>query len=331
MKIKLVCIFSIILSISNILSAQNTAPEVTNVTFNQRLDGSFMVDIYYDVNDVDGDTMRVTMQVSEDAGTNWDFLADSIDGNVGSDVLSGTGKHIEWDFGSEHPKTFGNNFRIKIIADDGVIFDTVTDVDGNVYQTIKIGNQWWMAENLKVISYRNGETIHHETDNTAWMNQTIGAYCAYNNDNNNIATYGLLYNWYAVEDSRKIAPTGWHVPTDEDWTDLELLLGMDPNIIHNSGWRGTNEGGKLKTTGMVEKGDGLWYGPNSGATNEYGFSALPGGFREYHTGGFSGIGTIAGFWSTSYGRGRELDYDHSDIGRTCSPMATGQSVRCVKD
>lgn len=107
---------------------------------------------------------------------------------------------------------------------DSITFDvsndtttgTVTDIDGNVYQTIKIGNQWWMAKNLKVTHYRNGEAIPNITNDSEWINLSTGAYCAYNNDNGNIATYGLLYNWYTVVDSRNIAPSGWHVPTDDE-------------------------------------------------------------------------------------------------------------------
>ncbi len=90
------------------------------------------------------------------------------------------------------------------------------DVDGNVYKTVKIGNQWWMAENLKISHYRNGDEIPNVTDDEEWFNLTSGAYCNYKNDTANVALYGKLYNWYSVVDNRILAPEGWHVPTDED-------------------------------------------------------------------------------------------------------------------
>jgi hypothetical protein len=165
------------------LYAQNTAPEVTNVTFIQRGDGSFIVDVYYDLNDADGDTMSVMMLVSADSGSSWNFSCDSISGDIGCNILSGSGKHIVWDYGSEHPETYGDQFRLKIYADDSNYEKgKVTDIDGNIYITTKIGNQWWMAENLKVTHYRNGDSIPNVTDNSQWTNLTTGAYCNYDND-----------------------------------------------------------------------------------------------------------------------------------------------------
>ena len=102
--------------------------------------------------------------------------------------------------------------------------DTVTDINGNLYETVKIGNQWWMTQNLKVTKYRNGETISQASTANNWKSANA-AYCVYNNS---AAAPGLLYNWYAVNDPRNIAPEGWHVPTDEDWAVLEQTLGMSP-------------------------------------------------------------------------------------------------------
>lgn len=138
---------------------------------------------------------------------------------------------------------------------------TVTDYDGNVYQTVLIGDQCWMMENLKVTHYRNGDPIPHVTDGVTWGNLTSGAYCNYNNDEGNVATYGRLYNWYAVDDSRNIAPAGWHVPSDAEWQTLVDYLGGDAVA-----------GGKMKEAGTTH-----WASPNTGATNESGFTALPGG------------------------------------------------------
>ncbi|MEJ2629601.1 MAG: fibrobacter succinogenes major paralogous domain-containing protein, partial [bacterium] len=103
---------------------------------------------------------------------------------------------------------------------------TVTDIDGNTYQTVKIGDQWWMAENLKVTHYRNNDEIPNVTYWGDWHDLSTGAYCDYNNNEGNVSTCGHLYNWYAVNDSRNIAPEGWHVPTDEEWKELEMYLGM---------------------------------------------------------------------------------------------------------
>jgi uncharacterized protein (TIGR02145 family) len=328
-KIKI--FYLIIIPLKLLFSQINNAPEVTNVTFSQRTDGTFMVDVYYDVNDTDDDTMSVTMQVSDDAGTTWDFSCQQISGDVGADITSGTSKHIVWDFGSEHPQTYGEQFQIKIIADDNFLeTGTVTDIDGNVYKTVKIGEQWWMAENLKVTHYRNGDAIPNVTDNTEWEGLSTGAMCSYDNDDNNIETYGLLYNWYAVDDSRNIAPAGWHVPTDEEWKELEMYLGMSQADADNTGSRGTDEGGKLKETGTSQ-----WTRPNTGATNESGFSALPGGYRIY-AGIFSYFYLDANFWSaTEVGHGpcyyRSLHNTSTLVSRHWGGKRDGASVRCFMD
>lgn len=317
--------FILIIPFNLLLAQVNTAPEVTNVTFTQRDDGSFMVDIFYDVNDVDGDTMSVTMQVSDDAGAAWNFSCENITGDVGSDITSGTSKHIVWDFGVEHPQTFGEQFQIKIIANDyNLQWGTVTDIDGNVYKTVKIGEQWWMAENLKVTHYRNGEAIPNITDNSEWTNLTTGAWCTYNNDDGYIATYGLQYNWYAMDDSCNIAPVGWHVPSNTEWETLAEYLGGS-----------SVAGGKMKTTGTVGGGDGLWLSPNTGATNESGFSGLPSYYR-FTLGNFGGLGDYGYLWSsTEYSSanswGRVLHTRDSDIQRQIQPKYYGYSVRCVRD
>ena len=207
---------------------------------------------------------------------------------------------------------------------------TVTDIDGNVYQTVTIGEQIWMMENLKVTHYRNGDPIPCVTDGGTWSGLTTGAYCNYDNDEHNVATYGRIYNWYAVDDSRNIAPEGWHVPTDEEWKQLEIYLGMSQSVADQLSWRGTDEGGKLKETGTTH-----WNSPNTGATNESGFSALPGGFRASF-GTFYYLGDIADFWSStestsSHGFNRALDNDNSDIYRGYEYKYFGVSVRCVKD
>ncbi len=196
---------------------------------------------------------------------------------------------------------------------------TVTDIDGNTYQTVKIGDQWWMAENLKVTHYRNGDPIPNVTGDTEWKYLTTGAYCNYDNDANNATTYGRLYNWYAVNDSRNIAPTGWHVPSDAEWQTLLNYLGGS-----------STAGGKLKETGTSH-----WNSPNTGATNESGFSALPGGCRV-RNGGYTNMGDYANFWSSTEcssasGWPRALSYGSSGVRRQYPDGQVGFSIRCMRD
>ncbi|MCX6832708.1 MAG: T9SS type A sorting domain-containing protein [candidate division Zixibacteria bacterium] len=207
---------------------------------------------------------------------------------------------------------------------------TVTDIDGNVYQTVTIGGQEWMAENLKVTRYRNGDTIPNVTDSVTWEGLNSGAYGEYDNDSSNVATYGRLYNWFAVNDSRNIAPAGWHVPTDAEWKQLEMCLGMSQAEADKTGLRGNDEGGKLKEAGTTH-----WNTPNTGATNESSFSVLPGSLRTIY-GNFGTIGFYAFFWSsTEYDIGgawyRSLGFSYSAVYRLYFDKRDGFSVRCVND
>jgi len=195
--------------------------------------------------------------------------------------------------------------------------DTMTGNDGKVYQTVTIGNQVWMAENLRETKYRNGDAIPNVTDNTEWSGLSTGARCAYNNSETTADTYGYLYNWYAVDDSRNLAPSGWRVPTDADWTTLTNYLG-------------SNAGVKMK-----EAGTSHWNSPNTGATNESGFTALPGGYR-CSDGDFINLGYSASFWSSTEGGislvwARALYFDHSEVSRYSSSEQFGFSVRLVRE
>ncbi|MEI6754179.1 MAG: FISUMP domain-containing protein [Paludibacter sp.] len=198
---------------------------------------------------------------------------------------------------------------------------TVTDIDGNVYHTITIGTQTWMVENLKTTTYNDGAAIPNVTDDTAWKALTTPAYCWYNNDAATFKnTYGALYNWYAVN-TGKLAPIGWHVPSDAEWTTLTDYLGG-----------GNVAGGKLKEIGTTH-----WLSPNYGATNEIGFSALPGGRREgYWDGAFSTLGEDGGWWcetefSTWNAWYRNMFNLNSAVGRSNYYKYNGFSVRCVRD
>ena len=209
--------------------------------------------------------------------------------------------------------------------------DTVTDIDGNVYETVQIGNQLWMAENLKVTHYNNGDEILTGYNNPEWTNLSTGAYAVYYDNPSNTETYGNLYNWYAVDDNRGMCSEDWHIPTDEEIKVLEIYLGMSESEANSDGWRGTNEGGKLK-----EEGTTHWVSPNTGATNESGFTALPGGSRFYYDGIYQNIGGLGYFWSSSEGDSnyawiRLLSYNFSGIHRGNYNKRSGFSVRCVRD
>jgi len=196
----------------------------------------------------------------------------------------------------------------------------LVDWDGNTYGTVRIGNQVWMAENLKVTHYRDGTPITPVTDPGEWTALTTEAYCIYNNNTSNeLDTYGALYNWYAVTNGHNIAPEGWHVPTDDEWTTLTNHLG-------GAGVAGE----KLKETGTNH-----WNSPNTGATNESGFTALPGGYRT-NNGNYYVLGTYGYFWSATESSSstawyRILNYGDSDVGRVSQLKRFGFSVRCVRD
>ena len=212
----------------------------------------------------------------------------------------------------------GYGSTMSFTTEEGLQLGTVTDIDGNVYQTIIIGTQEWMMENLKVTHYRNGEAIPTGHSNSEWSNLSTGAYCAYDNNESNADTYGYLYNWYAVDDSRNIAPEGWHVPTDDEWQILVDYLGGS-----------SVAGGKMKETGTEH-----WNSPNTGATNESGFTALPGGYRGLN-GSYYGMG-FGCFWSSTEGSSyhawsRRLSYGNSEVYRNYDGKHAGFSVRCLRD
>ena len=172
--------------------------------------------------------------------------------------------------------------------------------DGKVYKIVKIGTQTWIAENLAYAP-------------------TSGNYWAYDNDDANVEIYGYLYDW---QTALNVCPAGWHLPSDEEWTELTDYLG-------------DNAGGKLKATGTIEAGTGLWNDPNTGATNETGFTALPGGYRDRY-GYFFSIG-YRGYWwsatetSANHAWSRDMNYNRSDVNRHDTSKDLGFSVRCVRD
>jgi len=206
-------------------------------------------------------------------------------------------------------------------------------------KSVKICDQIWMKRNLDVDHYRNGDSIPEVRDIKEWSNLKTGAWCYYKNDPENGKIYGKLYNFYAVIDQRGLAPAGWHVPSDYEWSVLEMCLGMSPAQADSQGWRETDVGGKLKSRGTKEGRDGLWLSPNIGTTNESDFSALPGGMRGNFFGSWFLYLGYRGYWWTSrpgYGEkyrswSRYMIGRFPGIGRGGSDNDYGLSVRCVKD
>ncbi len=211
--------------------------------------------------------------------------------------------------------------------------NTVTDIDGNVYNVVTIGNQCWMKENLKTTKYKNGNVIPGNLSDAAWISTTNGAQADYNNDVANTTIYGKLYNWYAVADPAGLCPTGWHIPSKAEWHELTKFLDplADTIILLQS----TTAGGLLKSIGTLQDGTGLWEAPNTDATNLTGFTGMPGGVRD-STGTFNDIG-IAGYWwssspfSTNESWGHYVMYSNGWIARHFPPNNCGCSVRCLRN
>lgn len=204
---------------------------------------------------------------------------------------------------------------------DQVIFTTqLADNDGNVYNTVTIGSQVWMAENLRTSKYRNGVAIEFPgSDNDGWYNNSTGAYAWYDNDAGNKTVYGALYKWTAVHNPAGLCPAGWHVPSDGDWTLLSDYLGGEGVA-----------GGKLKETSMQH-----WFSPNGDATDAFGYTARPGGSRSEY-GVYANQGYFGYWWSsTQYNQGngwaRVMNSNDGSLVRQYTNKGFGYSVRCVKD
>jgi uncharacterized protein (TIGR02145 family) len=203
----------------------------------------------------------------------------------------------------------------------GLNGQTVRDIDGNVYQTVKIGTQFWMVENLKTTKYHNGDSIGTTSPATFDISGGITPkfQWAYDGIESNAETYGRLYTWYAATDSRNICPTGWHVPSDDEWSTLTKYLAGE-----------SVAGGKLKETGTTH-----WKNPNKGANNESGFTALAGGYR-YGNGTFFDIGGTGNWWSsTEASRDNAFCYTIYNylisVYRHSGKKTNDLSVRCVRD
>lgn len=213
-----------------------------------------------------------------------------------------------------------------------LIYASISDIEGNLYKTILIGSQVWMAENLRVKKFSDGADIPNVPDNFAWNKLTSAAYCDFRNASPYSDVYGRIYNWEAVA-TNNICPDGWHVPSDTEWKTLEISLGMSVNDVETDGWRGNQEGLALK-----EEGENHW-SENTGVsfnnTNTSGFTALPDGFRNID-GSFGYSGHYSGFWTATASNAanswyRALDYNKKNIKRSDADKKTGYWVRCVQN
>jgi uncharacterized protein (TIGR02145 family) len=200
------------------------------------------------------------------------------------------------------------------LKDDNIVMD----IDGNTYSAVTIGTQVWMTENLRTTKYNDGIAIPNITDNIVWAGLSTSAYCWYDNNISYKTTYGALYNFYAVNVG-KLCPIGWHVPSDTE------VIALGTFLDEGSG------GGKLKEIGTTH-----WLDPNTGATDEYGFTALPGGGRAQY-GEFCGIGKVGNWWAIMessnpyFSMAFGLSYISTDIEAGATGKEFGLSVRCVKD
>jgi uncharacterized protein (TIGR02145 family) len=212
---------------------------------------------------------------------------------------------------------------------------SLSDVDGQVYSTVQVGAQCWMAENLRTTRYRNGDPIPGEVSNPDWEVTASGASAPYNNAASNTPLYGLLYNGHAVADPRGLCPAGWRVPSDDEWT--SLISELDPSTCPSctAAAYSSMAGGALRSTGTLEGVTGLWRAPNIGASNSSGFSAEPGGIRT-HFGNYYTLGFL-GYWWTSTPSSpdrawiRILDNYTTQVYRNNENLQYGFSVRCLKD
>lgn len=230
-------------------------------------------------------------------------------------LTSGTTYYVRAYATNSAGTSYGNEITFQTVSPTG----TVTDIEGNVYKYVTIGTQVWFAENLKTTKYNDGSNVPLVTDKTSWFNLATPAYCWYNNDAETYkGTFGAMYNWYTVN-TGKLCPTGWHVPSDADWTILTNFLG------------GINlAGGKLKETG-----NGHWVSPNTGATNETGFTSVAGGDRNYY-GEYINIGYFGIYWSSSDYSITEAwtwntVWNYGDIARMTYIKRYGIYVRCLKN
>ena len=309
-----------------LIISPNNGEEITKGTF---------VNISVDAEDSDGSINKVRYYIDEiGVGSSdsfpYNFAWETKEESLGNHTIKATAIDNESDSAS-------NEIIISIVINVGPCpgMPTVTDIDGNTYNTVQIGDQCWMQENLKTTSYNNGTSIPNITDNIDWLSLTTGAYVWYNNDISWKGSYGALYNWYATVDTKGLCPTGWHIPTDDEWTILtDYIGGIDfphGNELKSCRQINSPDSGECNTTEHPRWEENFNYG-----TDNYGFSGLPGGIRNIGAGNFSDIGETGFWWSSTentsyYGWIRALDYSIGFVVLGGNGKAYGNSVRCLRD
>jgi len=312
MKKTLLLIFGIIL-MSNLLWSQ----EVTNVTASQRTDGSKLLDVFYDLSGTETQ-YTISLEISFDDGVSYQEVSE-VSGDVGA-VEPATGLQLTWDAATEFPDGFYSEaMKVKVNANiyEWTCGEDFTDArDGQTYNTVQIGDQCWMAENLAYLPEVSPSSQGNNSDPFYYVYDYQGTDVNAAKATDNYSNYGALYNWPA---SLNACPEGSHLPTDAEWTVLTTYLGGE-----------SVAGGKMKETGTTH-----WNSPNNGATNSSGFTGLPGGGR-YTYGSFTYIGYYGFFWSsTEYSTpdawNRYLHYNYDDAYRNYYTKGYGLSVRCLRD
>jgi uncharacterized protein (TIGR02145 family) len=288
---------------------------IENVDFHA--EGQTIVVTYDLIGCVSNDHYSVGLEFVSETGEK--VIPKTVSGDL-TNLACGT-KRIVWEVFKDR-SSFEGKYKVQVSVLPAT--KTVKDIDGNIYNTVQIGNQLWFAENLRTSKYNDGVSIPNVSESNAWSTLSTGAYCFYDNKPENNAIYGNLYNWYAV-DTKKLCPVGWHVPSDEEWTVLSDYLGGLGNA-----------GQKMKTTsGWNINGNGA---DCCVGTNSSGFSGLPGGFRG-RNGTFIVIGIYGNWWSSEEDHAnvtwvawyRLLYYNSSTIGRDREDKKGGRSVRCLGD
>jgi uncharacterized protein (TIGR02145 family) len=313
-RMVLACCIAVLLSTS-----ANLAAQTEDVSAVEAVQVGSRIEIRYTLTR----TTDVALYLSEDGGVKWTPLTSCLSGDFGANVAAGRRTAV-WDVLACRESLVGSSIRFKVRSGKpGPCSGAeVVRFDGYDYPTVAIGAQCWIKENLRSDNYRNGDAIPGNLTNVQWTSTTSGAQAVYENKPASLATYGRLYNWYAVKDARGLCPSGFHVPSDGEWMTLEMALGMTSSEANVIGWRGIDQGTEMKTSS--------W-----GGTNSSGFSALPGGYRYYANGNFNFQGHYGYWWSSSpngvYAWPRGLYSGNSSVSRTNNGTRFGFSVRCVRD
>jgi uncharacterized protein (TIGR02145 family) len=324
---KILIHITLFLMISVIATVPLAAQTITNISVAQRSDGSGITDIYFTLAGT-APAYYITVEASFNGGTTFTPVPfGALSGDTGP-ISAGTGKHIIWSGIQSFPNTYSTQAKVKLTVSTTLPsgspcpgMPTVV-YGGQTYNTVQIGTQCWLKENLNIGTMVPG--TQNQTNNSI-----IEKYC-YNNLESNCAIYGGLYKWNEMMQyvtnagAQGICPSGWHIPTDAQWTTVTTFLG------------GTSvAGGKMKTTGTIQAGTGLWNSPNTSATNESGFSAVPAGYRSIDV-TFKHLGNEEFWWSstessTSNAWRRWVGYNGGSVSRTSDYKSYGFSVRCIRD